>query len=230
MSRGQMRAGLGSLHADTRGASSRGTRTIRRGTRAATPSVRAPECGQLDEGGLDGRHETPLERLDRNLQELLSELRVVVTGVQVLFAFLLVVPFNSGFVNIGPFERRVYFVTLLLAALAAVCMLAAPAHHRILFRCDDKRHIVFTANRLMITGLAFLALAMCGSLLLVATKLFGVTTGAITVALAALSFLIVWFVLPLVRKARLAGVSRGPGNGDGPQRGRAAELHGPRVK
>jgi hypothetical protein len=109
------------------------------------------------EGDEAGRHETPLERLDRNLQELLSELRIVVTGAQVLFAFLLVVPFNTGFVNIGPFQRGVYSVTLLFAALAAVGMLAPPAHHRIVFRCDDKRNIVFTANRLMITGLGFLA-------------------------------------------------------------------------
>jgi hypothetical protein len=161
-----------------------------------------------DEGG---RNETPLERLDRNLQELLSELRVVVTGVQVLFAFLLIVPFSSGFTNIGPFERGVYFVTLVLAALAAVCMLAPPAHHRILFRCEDKRHIVFTANRLMMAGLGFLALAMCGSLLLVATKLFGTTTGAITVGLAGACFLLLWFVLPLLRKVRLNSARKASG-------------------
>jgi uncharacterized protein DUF6328 len=161
---------------------------------------------------MDGRrNETPHERLDRNLQELLSELRVGVTGVQVLFAFLLVVPFNSGFVHIGPFQRAVYFVTLLLAALAAACMLAPAAHHRILFRCDDKEHIVFVSNRLMIAGLSFLALAMCGSLLLVATKLFGVGTGTITVAIAAGGFLVLWFVLPVMRKVRLNAASRRSG-------------------
>jgi hypothetical protein len=191
--------------------------------------VVAVDCVQPDDEAENGRNETPLERLDRNLQEMLSELRVVVTGVQVLFAFLLVVPFNSGFVNIGPFERGVYFVTLLLAALAAVCMLAAPAHHRILFRCDDKRHIVFTANRLMITGLAFLALAMCGSLLLVATKLFGVTTGIITVGVAATSFLVVWFVLPLLRKAKLDSVHAGSGEGSAERRSAATELRVRRV-
>jgi hypothetical protein len=163
-----------------------------------------------DEAGA-GRNETPLERLDRNLQELLSELRVVVTGVQVLFAFLLVVPFNVGFVHIGAFQRGVYFVTLLLAALAAVCMLAPAAQHRILFRCDDKEHIVFISNRLMITGLGFLALAMCGSLLLVATKLFGVRTGVITVAVAAMAFIAIWFVMPVLRKARLDAAQPGPG-------------------
>jgi uncharacterized membrane protein len=99
--------------------------------------------------------------------------------------------------------------TWLFAALAAVCMLAPPAHHRILFRCDDKRHIVFTANRLMIAGLGLLALAMCGSLLLVATKLFGVTTGLLTVGLAAVLFLVIWFALPLVRKVQLSPPTSG---------------------
>jgi hypothetical protein len=182
--------------------------------------------GVQDNGG---RNETPLERLDRNLQEMLSELRVVVTGVQVLFAFLLVVPFNSGFANIGPFERAVYFVTLVLAALAAICMLAPPAHHRILFRCDDKRQIVFTANRLMITGLGFLALAMCGSLLLVATKLFGVTTGAVTVGLAATSFVVVWFALPLRRKAKLDSARPLPEKSTPEQQRAATELQARRV-
>jgi hypothetical protein len=186
----------------------------------------APEFEQQDGGG---RNETPLERLDRNLQELLSELRVVVTGVQVLFAFLLVVPFNVGFINIGPYERRVYFVTLVLAALAAVCMLAPPVHHRILFRCDDKRHIVFTANRLMLAGLAFLALAMCGSLLLVATKLFGAETGAIATALAALTFVVIWFLLPMRRKAKLNS-ERPPSGRPAVERRRAAtELRVRRV-
>jgi hypothetical protein len=176
-----------------------------------------------------GRNETVLERLDRNLQELLSELRIVVTGVQVLFAFLLVVPFNVGFVHIGPFQRGVYFVTLLFAALAAVCMLAPPAHHRILFRCDDKRHIVFTANRLMIAGLGFLALAMCGSLLLVATKLFGVSTGLLTVGLAAVLFLVIWFALPLVRKVQLSSAPPTSGNRTIEPRRAATELRIRRV-
>jgi hypothetical protein len=74
----------------------------------------------------DGRHETPLERADRNLEELSGELRVVVTGVQVLFAFLLVVPFDTGFAHIGRFERTVYLIRLICAALAAACTITAP--------------------------------------------------------------------------------------------------------
>jgi hypothetical protein len=98
------------------------------------------------DGRGDGRDESYHERLDRNMAELTGELRVVVTGVQVLFAFLLVVPFNSGFHGIGPFERGVYLVTLVLAALAAACTIAPSAAHRILFRADDKQRIVRFSN------------------------------------------------------------------------------------
>lgn len=152
----------------------------------------------------DGRPETPLQRVDRNLEEMTGELRVVVTGVQVLFAFLLIVPFNTGFVGVGPFERGVYFATLLCSVFAALCTLAPAAYHRVLFRADDKRHVVFLANGLSIAGLAFLALAMCGSLLLVTTKMFGATTGIVTAALAAVPFAGLWFVAPLLRRAKRA--------------------------
>jgi anti-anti-sigma factor len=130
-----------------------------------------------------------------------GELRVVVTGVQVLFAFLLIVPFNQGFRGVGPFERTVYFVTLLCSAFAALCTIAPAAYHRILFRSDDKGHVVSFANRVSLAGLVFLAFAMCGSLLLVTTKLFGAAAGTITAALVALPFAGVWFLLPLSRRA-----------------------------
>jgi uncharacterized protein DUF6328 len=165
--------------------------------------ARAPCKGEQPALSEDGRDETPLERLDRNLEELTGELRVVVTGVQVLFAFLLIVPFDNGFAHIGPFERAVYFVTLLLAALAAAFTIAPSAQHRFLFRHYDKGHLVFIANRIVIAGLACLALAMCGCLLLVATKLFGALAGALTVALGALPFTVLWFLMPLRRRARL---------------------------
>ncbi|HEX5225486.1 MAG TPA: DUF6328 family protein [Solirubrobacteraceae bacterium] len=149
-------------------------------------------------------HETSKERLDRNLEELTGELRVIVTGVQVLFAFLLIVPFNTGFEHVGSFERAVYFVTLVLAALAAVCMIAPSAQHRLLFRRDDKRHIVFSANRVVIAGLVLLALAMCGCLLLVTTKLFGAAAGAVTAGVGALPFIVLWFAGPIMRLRAVA--------------------------
>ncbi len=161
-----------------------------------------PHADRESRAGAPGRRETDLERLDRNLEEMTGEMRVVVTGVQVLFAFLLIVPFNTGFAHVGDFERTVYFVTLVLAALAAVCMIAPSAEHRFLFRHDDKRHIVFNSNRAVIAGLVCLALAMCGCLLLVTTKLFGVSAGVVTAALGAVPFVLLWFVLPL-RRLRL---------------------------
>lgn len=150
-----------------------------------------------------GRDETPLERVDRNLEELNGELRVVVTGVQVLFAFLLVVPFDTGFRGIGGFERGVYFVTLIFAALAAACTIAPSAQHRFLFRYDDKPRLVHVSNLVVIAGLGCLAVAMCGSLLLVATKLFGVTAGALTMIVVALPFAVLWFAMPIGRRRAL---------------------------
>jgi hypothetical protein len=151
----------------------------------------------------DGRKETPLERVDRNLEELTGELRVVVTGVQMLFAFLLIVPFNTGFAHVGNFERTVYFVALAFAALAAACMIAPSAYHRFLFRYDDKPHLVLVSNRVTIAGLGFLAIAMCGCVLLVATKLFGTGAGALTTAFAAVPFAGLWFAMPLRRQRML---------------------------
>jgi len=171
-----------------------------RGDQVPIGQTRRPARAPGEDVG-DGRPETPLQRLDRNLEELTGELRVVVTGVQVLFAFLLIVPFNAGFAGVGPFERAVYFVTLLCSALAALCTIAPAAYHRVLFRSDDKRHVVFFANRVALVGLVFLALAMCGALLLVTTKLFGATAGAITAALVAVPFAVLWFLAPLGRRA-----------------------------
>jgi Family of unknown function (DUF6328) len=174
---------------------------------AHSPSVDSPGEAPPD----SARDEKPLERLDRNLEELTGELRVVVTGVQVLFAFLLVVPFDTGFAHVGPYERTVYFIALISAALAAVCTIAPSAQHRFLFRHDDKAYIVSVSNRIVIAGLGFLALAMCGCLLLVATYLFGVAAGAITLALGALPFLVIWFAMPLRRRAQLEKASRSSG-------------------
>lgn len=149
-----------------------------------------------------------MERLDRNLEELTGELRVVVTGVQVLFAFLLIVPFNTGFAHAADFERTVYFITLLLAALAAACTIAPSAQHRFLFRHDDKQRIVFVSNRVVIAGLASLALAMCGCVLLVTSTLFGVLAGALTAIAVAAPFGVLWFAMPLRRRRALSARRR----------------------
>jgi hypothetical protein len=150
-----------------------------------------------------GRDETEEERLDRNLGELLQELRVALPGVQVLFAFLLAVPFQQGFTRITEFEKKMYFVTLLLTALSAALLIAPSAYHRLTFRYQQKYRLVFVANRLAIAGLGTLALAMTSAVLLVTQVLFGtVATTVVTTFLVFLMFVLLWAVLPLKRRLR----------------------------
>jgi hypothetical protein len=148
------------------------------------------------------RDESEQERVDRNLTELLTELRVALPGVQVLFAFLLVVPFNNRFADVTPFQKNVYFVTLLFATAASVCLIAPTVHHRIEFRRQDKEHIVLVSNRLSIAGLTFLSVAMTGAILLITDVLFSPATAAIATAAVGLVFAVVWYALPLGRLRR----------------------------
>ena len=149
--------------------------------------------------GDTARQESEKERLDRNLAELLQELRVALPGVQVLFAFLLVVPFNQRFSEITTFQRTVYFVTLLLATAATACLIAPTAHHRIEFRQQDKKRIVFSASKLSIIGLALLALAMTGAVLLITDFLYHSDTVAVVAGGVALLFAVLWFAWPVKR-------------------------------
>jgi hypothetical protein len=140
------------------------------------------------------------ERINRNLNELLGELRVAIPGVQVLFAFLLTVPFSQRFARVGPFERDVYLATLLLTATASALLIAPSAYHRIEFRIGDRPHIVAVAHRLTLAGFAFLALAMTGAVLLITRYLFSVTTTIIVVSLVFAMFATLWRLLPLGRR------------------------------
>ena len=151
----------------------------------------------------NGRNETEKERLDRNLNELLGELRVALPGVQVLFAFLLAVPFNQRFGQTTGFEKDVYYATLLLTAMATACLIAPSAHHRLEFRRDDKHHIVFLANRFAIVGFGFLALAMTGVVLLVTSFLFSTAATVAGTAATAIVLLGLWYVWPLARLREL---------------------------
>ena len=148
------------------------------------------------------RTETELERLDRNLEELLAGLRVALPGVQVLFAFLLILPFQSGFPDVTGFQEKVYFATLIATAIASILLIAPTARHRLRFRHDDKAYVVFTANRLAIAGLAFLGLGMIGAILLVSDFLFGTATATIATAVVAAALLWVWFGSPVARAIR----------------------------
>ena len=155
----------------------------------------------MDEpGGAAPRSEEERELEHRRLIELLNELRVALTGVQIMFAFLLTVPFTQRFAHVTKFQRYVYFVTLLCAAVSVAFLIAPSAHHRILFRRHQKRALVMLGSTLMIVGLLFLALAMTGVILLITDVLFKTATVvAVTAALGSL-YMVLWYVLPLARR------------------------------
>jgi uncharacterized protein DUF6328 len=155
------------------------------------------------QGGDPRRNETEEERLDRNLTELLNELRVALPGVQVLFAFLLGVPFTQRFAQLAAYQEDIYFGTLICAAAATAFLIAPSAYHRIEFRRHDKRYIVFQSNRLAIIGLGFLALAMIGVVLLVTDFIFGTVATLVATSGTALLFALLWYILPLRRRMKV---------------------------
>ncbi len=141
------------------------------------------------------------ERLDRELIELLNELRVVMPGVQLLFGFLLTVPFQQGFEKADGFQRDVYFVTLLLTAASAAFLMAPSAFHRLTFRAGQKPYLVKVATRQTIVGMALLLLAMNGAVLLLTDVLFHSLTVGITIAAMLTLYLWLWFGLAWWRRA-----------------------------
>ena len=148
----------------------------------------------------DERQETPDERDDRNLLELLQELRVAGLGVQVLFGFLLAIPFTNKFSELSGGQRDLYVTTLLLAALAAALLLAPVAFHRILFRMRQKEFLVRSANVLAILGLVTVGLAVSATVALVLSYVLpGLPTVVITAAMLVL-FAGLWFAYPLSRR------------------------------
>jgi hypothetical protein len=155
-----------------------------------------------DETGLerDGRDETRLERLDRNTIELLNELRVAGTGIQVLLAFLLVAPFDSRFARLSAFERGDYFVTLICIALAAVLLIAPSIHHRVLFRQHQKPYVLRVGNQAMIAAMAFLGLGLTGIIILITDMMFAGAATAIAGAAAAVIITGMWFAVPWERR------------------------------
>ena len=136
------------------------------------------------------------ERINRELIELLNELRVALPGVQVLFAFLLTVPFANGWTRTTDLQRDLYFVTLLLTALATILLMAPSAYHRIRFRSHNKQALITHANQFMVAGLVLLALAMSVAVTLVTDVLFESAWAGAVGGVAALVFGLVWFALP----------------------------------
>jgi len=157
---------------------------------------------------LGGRNETPTERLDRHWNELLQELRVSQTGVQVLSGFLLTLPFQNRFAGLDGYERTLYLVTVLLACAATLTLIAPVAVHRALFHRHEKDRLVAASHRLARTGLAALGATVCGVIALVFTVVLGRWQG-VALGLALLVLLVLlWGVIPL--RLRRSGQGRQP--------------------
>ncbi len=141
--------------------------------------------------------EDPQERTARELIELLNELRVILPGVQVLFAFLLMVPFTQRFPDLDRLETGVFFMTLLCTAVATALLIAPSAHHRMLWRGGVREERLELGNVLTIAGLTFLVPAMVGVVFVITDFIFGLTATVTVTVLLILFFVLLWFVIPL---------------------------------
>ena len=173
---------------------------------------RAPRARRFDptaaQVSAEARGESVQELLDRNLAELLQELRVAITGVQILFAFLLGLAFTQRFAELGAFEVAVYTVALLSTALATLVLIAPVSFHRLVFRRRQKAALVVVTDRLLLAGLGLLVLAISSSTLLVLDVVLGLWAGLLGGGLVLLAGLLTWYALPLW--ARRAGVGLAP--------------------
>jgi hypothetical protein len=155
-----------------------------------------------DSRSLPGSNEDKSEQLNRELIELLNELRVALPGVQVLFAFLLIVPFSQGFERMTEIQRDVYFASVLATALSTLLLIAPSAMHRIEWRQHDKEALLRMSNTLAIAGTIFLALGMTAVLFLITDVLFEGTAASLVAGIAAGLFTLVWFAVPLARRLK----------------------------
>jgi hypothetical protein len=162
-----------------------------------------PDRGSPDRIGADGtsagRRETPLQRADRNFAELLAELRVLQTGVQILFGFLLILAVQPVFSRASTFARVTYLITLLLCCAATALLMAPVAYHRALFAKGLKPEVVRASNRLARSGMATLFLAIVSAVLLVIDLVLGLTLAIVLASCVAVMFAVLWYLLPLRR-------------------------------
>jgi len=140
------------------------------------------------------------ERTERQMAELLQELRVALPGVQILFAFLLTVPFAQGFERVTIFQKNLFFATLLCTGISTACLIAPTATHRLRFHKRDRKYVIESAHTLLIVGLVFLALAILGAVTLITDYLFDGAARWIWPALIAVVIGSLWFVRPLLRQ------------------------------
>ena len=140
------------------------------------------------------------ERIDRELIELLNEIRVVLPGAQVLFAFLLTLPFTQRFESLTAIDRDAYFVALICTAIGTSMLMAPTMNHRLRFREHDKESMLLWFNKLTLAGSGFLAAAIALSVYVVTGMLFKATWATVVGGLIAVWLVVVWYVLPLVHR------------------------------
>ncbi len=148
----------------------------------------------------DGNDEDQDDRINRELIELLNELRVALPGVQILFAFMLILPFSQGFAKVTTAERWVYFVAFIAAALGTALLIAPSSYHRLRFRHGDKERLLIASNRMAIGGMALIAIAMACVVGLITDVIFGTIAAAIAAGLVGGWFAWFWYGLPLTRR------------------------------
>ncbi len=153
-----------------------------------------------DSGSTRNRDESEAERLDRNYNELLQELRVAETGVQILFAFMLSIAFQPRFQELDDVQRTVYVITLLFCTLSIALLVAPVAFHRLVFRHGLKDELVSITNKLALAGTTFLLLAVLSGVLLIFDHVVGRTFAIVTTSLLAVVFVSLWLLLPLQRR------------------------------
>ena len=175
-------------------------------TRFASPADRGDERGGQDEqderdkASQDARQESIAQRADRNIAELVQELRVVGLGVQVLFGFLLSLPFTMRFTKLDGAQRGVYLTSLVLAAIATTLLIGPVAYHRLVFRQGMKEQLVRFANTLAILGLAAVGGAVLMAVLLVTDFVAGAVAAGVITAVLACMLVVLWFVVPLAQR------------------------------
>jgi hypothetical protein len=154
--------------------------------------------------------ESAPERANRELIELLNELRVALPGVQVLFAFLLIVPFSQGYDKLDAGDRRVYFIAVLATVATTICLVAPTAHHRLRFRSGVKEQLLHVANIFAIVGLVLLAFAIAAVTYVITDVVYPGTLPRIVTGILAAAFAVVWFVLPVFYRPVRTPPSRPP--------------------
>jgi len=155
---------------------------------------------RAEDSAADGRNESEATRLDRNYGELLQELRVAETGVQILFAFMLSIAFQQRFQTLDDFQRTVYVITLLFCTLSIAVLVAPVAFHRLVFRKGLKEELVQITSKLALAGTSLRLLAVLSGVLLIFDYVVGRGFAVVVTGLLAVVFLSLWLVLPLSQR------------------------------